>query len=187
MSKTSIGFLTLAVIGAVLGTVAFFGYSPFVKVVQDTFGASPANTTFQTQKQLGVVMNLAAGTSTSVQNTTANDLYAHDLDYVCTGVGTSQTAYTGAGLASLTLKVSTTSTSLVGSTPTSNVAVTNTNTAVSTTIATGSVTTLVGSSTLGYSGSTALTEDIPAGSWATFYTNATNTAACSFSLEVTST
>jgi hypothetical protein len=172
--------LQVILLGAI---VLLMGYMAFVKTVPTAFG-STANATNSTQKQLFIYgWNLANGTSTSIQNNTGSDVYATQLQYNCSGVGTSQTAYTGTGLASVTLKVASTYTSHVSDTASSNTAVTNTNLAVSTTIATSSATTLVASSTLSAGGSV-LGTLIKAGSYVTFFTNATNTAVCNVGVQV---
>lgn len=172
-------------VAAVLGTIAFFGFSPFVHYVQNFGAASTPNSTNATQKQLYINgFNMAAGTSTSVQNNTGVDVVATELQYYCTGLGTSLLAYTGTGIASVTLKAATTSTTRVGNTAASNTAVSNTNTIVSTTIATSSVTTVVASTTPAIAGNVPLNDIIPAGSFITFFTNATNTAVCNIGVQI---
>ena len=170
--------LAFAVIGAVAGLVAFFGYSPFVKLVQN-FSASPAGTTSQTAKFFSVVANLgtpgANATSSSILNTSANDYYVKSMNVGCETVGTSQTAYTGAGLASLTVKAATTSTAA----PASNA---NTNLAGSITIST-TTPNFVEASTTASSGSNSVNYIWASGAYMTFTTNATNTAACTFGVE----
>lgn len=154
---------------------------PLVQNIQA--GASPAGSTFNSQKILAVRMSLAAGTTTSVYNGTGNDEYITGFAYACTGLGTSYTAYTGAALASLTVKAATTTTSLSASTPTSNTAA-NANLSITTTniATTSSATAVVSSSTI--ADITPSFMIVPAGSYLTFITNATNTAACTFSATV---
>lgn len=151
-------------------------------IVEQSAGASPTGSTFTQQKQLAITMNLASGTSTSVQNTGSTDVYLTTFNLACTGVGSSQTAYTGAGLANLTVKAATTSTSFSSNTPTSNTAVPNSNLSLTTTnIATSSATTVVSSSSI--QDITTSFMIIPAGAYLTFITNATNTATCTFGAE----
>jgi hypothetical protein len=77
--------------------------------------SSVAGSSFSTPKFYGVAVNLANpganGTSTSLTNTDGNDRYVTGYRIACQGVGTSKTAYTGAGLAALTAKIGTTTTS----------------------------------------------------------------------------
>lgn len=133
-------------------------------------------------KQIEAVSwDLSTGTSTSVLVPT--NMTASQFQLSCTGVGTSQTAYTGAGLASLTLKLATTSTSHTSDTPTSNTSVSNTNLAVSTTIATSSPITTIASTTQSVGGAAGVSQLLLAGSYATFFTNATNTAVCNIGVQ----
>lgn len=172
------------VVGALLGAAAFFGLTPFGKeIVGQAFGAT-ANSTNSSQNQLFIYgWNLANGTSTSILNTSGNDVWATQLQYNCSGVGSSNTPYTGAGLASVTFKAATTSTSHVTDTSASNVAVTNTNLAVSFTLATSSANQLVASSTLSVGGQI-LNEDIPPNAYITFFVSATNTAVCNVGVQI---
>ncbi len=170
--------------GAVGGLVVHVFAPAPNQIVQQVAGTSPTNTTFGTQKILGIKMSLSSGTTSSVINNTANDMFITRFDYACTGVGTSLTAYTGAGLANLTVKAATSSTSLSGSTPTSNVAA-NSNLAIpSSTISTSTASVSAASSTVGTSAPVFL--DVPAGAYLTFITNATNTAACTFQVQTVS-
>ena len=176
--------LGVALIGAILGTLAFFNITPFRTIVQNVIAGSTSGSTYATQQTLAITgWNLANGTTTSIQNTSGSDEYATQVQYACTGVGSSNTAYTGAGLASVTLKAATTSTSLTGQTPTSNTGVSNTNLAVSGTLATSTGTTMVASSTLSIGGSVPGVW-IANGAWLTFFSNATNTAVCNIGVQV---
>lgn len=147
-------------------------------------GASPVGSTFTTAKFAAVTASFLTSTSTSVLNTDANDRVILSLKYGCTGVGSSFTQVTGVPLTSagLTLKAATTSTIA----PFAPLSVANTNLAISTTIATSSAQ----SGVLTFASSTqALTNPLSynqlwlAGSYLTFFTNATNTAACTIGVE----
>lgn len=181
MNKITVGILSLLVAAAIVGS--YFFPQSITKIEQ--MAGSPTNSTFGTQKVLGVIMDMSQGTSTSIQNNSASSVVATTLNYACTGVGTSQTAYTGVGLASVSIKIATTSVTSTGSTPTSNVAVGNTNLMVSTTLATTTSSTLVSSSTVAIGG-TVLNAIIPSGAFVTVFTNATNTALCSINLDTIS-
>lgn len=141
---------------------------------------SSAGATFNTAKYAGVVANLATpganGTSTSIRNTDSGNRYVTGLRYGCSGIGTSQTAYTGAGLASLQLTVGTTTTAAPAVIPASPFLVAN-----ALVIATSSVNTAAGSSTPTVALGNATIW--PAGSYMTFWVNATNTAACTFGVD----
>ena len=183
MNKITISVISVLIAAAIVGAYFF----PQVTRIERFGSTSPANSTNVNQNQLLINgWNLANSTSTSVLNNTGFDISATQLQYTCAGVGTSVTAYTGAGLtnAGLTLKAATTSTSMVGSTATSNTGVTNTNLIVSTTIATSSANTLVASSTPAIAGNSALNDVIPNGSYVTFFTNATNTAVCNIGVQI---
>ncbi len=177
-NKIVVGGVLVALVLSVIGIF----YPKSQLVTQFVGGASPSGSTFNTQKQLGVVASLSAGTTTSVQNTTGADQYITGFYWACSGVGSSNTAYTGAGLANLTVKAATTTSSFNASTPTSNTAV-NANLSLTTTnISTSTAFTAVGSTTI--ADATPSFMIVPAGSYLTFVTNATNTAACTFVAEV---
>ena len=117
MTTTSKSLLAFAVVGALAGLIAFFGISPFAKqIITQTFGTSTQGSTGTTARQYNVYgVNLSApganATSTSILNSTGNDLYISAIKVGCEGLGTSKTAYTGAALANLLLSVATSSTS----------------------------------------------------------------------------
>ena len=167
--------IAIVLLAAVIGGY-FFPKSSIVEIA----GSSPQGSTFSSAKFAGVAVNLAApganATSSSVLNTSGQDVYITDLKIGCEGVGTSKTAYTGAGLASLTVKVSTSSTAAPA--------------AVSSTLINGATFTLststpfftLASSTVGTVGTGSSNWQLiwSAGSYLTFQTNATNTAQCTF-------
>ena len=163
MNKYLIGLLIV-----VLAGITYLG----VSYPKANLGASPAGSTFGDAKQAMIAINLAApganATSSSVYNGDANDRYVTSLDYGCEGVGTSKTAYTGAGLAALTMTVGTTTTPAPAVIPSALVL------ASATTIATSSATLVVASSTSGGAASALW----PTGTYMTFWFNATNTAVC---------
>ncbi len=139
--------------------------------------ASVAGVNLATPGTAGVVGG--NGTSSSILNNSTNDWYISSIKVGCENVGTSQTAYTGAGLASLTLKVATSSTAA----PATNA---NTNLVGGGSITLGTSTAQFGisTSTLGVAnGSPAVYIIWAAGTYMTFTTNATNTAVCSFGVD----
>lgn len=113
MNKTVIGVVC---VGAVLGTLAFFGYSPFLKVVQQYLG-SPAGTTFNTAKIAGVNMALATAginaTTSSITNSDSSDRIITGGYATCSGLGTSLTADGTAGVYSLVLNIGTSTTNML--------------------------------------------------------------------------
>jgi hypothetical protein len=96
---------------------------------------------------------------------------------MCTGLGTSQTAYTGAGLANLSFTAGTTTTSAPA-------ALSNSNYSFNSNISTTSSVTYVASSTEGViSGYSRIW---PTGTYWTVSSNATNTATCTIGVSVLS-
>lgn len=115
----------------------------------------------------------AAATTTSVLNSDSQDRIITSFDTACSGLGTSLTAYTGAGLAALVFKVATSSTD----TPNN---LSNTNYVYNGTIATSSSSFYDASSTPGLTSATVVNFNRrwPAGTYLTVSSNATNTASC---------
>ena len=165
------------VVAAILGAVTFFGFSPFIKLVQ-TFGTSAAGSTGTTARQYNIYgVNLAApgpnATSSSLLNSTGQDIYPTMVDVGCEQVQTSKTAYTGSGLAALTLSVGTSSTAAPNVVPG--------NLLVNAYVIGTSTGNFVMASTTSVTGNTASTTGIgiwPNGTYLTFWFNATNTAVC---------
>lgn len=172
------------VIAAILGAMAFFGLTPFGKEVIQNFGTTPQGGTARTALAPTVAVLLSSpganATSSSILNNSTDDYYVTGLLVGCENVGTSQTAYTGTGLASLTVSAATTSVASPG-------VVTNTNKVGggNLTIATSTVQ-FTQASTTAANGTGAMYNIWPAGTYLTFTTNATNTAACSFGANVVS-
>lgn len=170
------------VVAAVLALVLIGGYyypaAPAQIAPVMYAGTSPQGATFNTAHFGGIAAILAApgvnATSSSVLNTSSSDYYVTSIKIGCEGVGTSQTAYTGTGLAALTLKVATSSTAAPATNGNTNlvgggsitIATSTTNFTLSTSTAAG--------------GSTNVYTIWPAGAYLTFTTNATNTASCTF-------
>ena len=166
MNKYLIGLLIVVLTG-----ITYLG----VSYPKANLGASPAGSTFGDAKQAMIAINLAApganATSTSILNSDGNDRFITSEEVSCEGVGTSKTAYTGAGLASLTLTVATSSTAA----PASNA---NSNTLPVITIATSTAYFGIASSTVGAPGNSSVSNVWAANSDLTFTANATNTALC---------
>ncbi len=163
--------LVLVAIVALLG-VSIAGAYFFPLSSGFTAGTSPTGSTFSTAKVAEIVWGSilsGSATSTSILNTDANDRIITDSFAFCSGTGTSQTAYTGTGLAALLFRAATTSTSAPA-------IVSNTNYAANMTIGTSTPNSYNATSTEGVLAGTSRVW--PAGSYLTFFSNATNTAAC---------
>lgn len=147
----------------------------FFPQVQQSFGSSAAGSTFNTAKYAGIAINLTSpgsnATSSSILNTDANDRFITAEKVGCELVGTSKTINVGAGLASLTLTMATSSTA----NPVVNA---NTNTLPVITVATSTPNFVVASSTAGTPGNNLVGNIWAAGSYLSIFSNATNTAAC---------
>lgn len=150
-------------------------------------GASAVGTTFSTQRIAQIVFAPTTGsaTTTSIYNGDDNDRVVDSAYAYCSGVGTSLTAYTGTGLANWILSAATTSSSAPN-------AITNTNLAMNMVMSTSSAFSFTSTSTpssylYNVTGNGAATTSATqsavsrvwaAGTYMTFGSNATNTAAC---------
>jgi hypothetical protein len=162
--------LIAGVVATIVGFLVIAGL--FLPIQSGLFGNSPVDTQFGTKKIAAISWNLSSGTatSTSIYNSDQNDRIIDSSFVSCSGVGTSRTAYTGAGLAALTLRAATT-------TADSPATLTNTNYAVNY----ASI-----STSTPWSYTTSSTEPVlgvygrvwPSGTYLTFTANATNTATC---------
>jgi len=177
--------------GAVILAAIVGGY--FYPKVPALFGTSTQGGTFTTAKFFGIAANLAApganATSSSVLNSTGQDLYITAVKAGCEGMGQSNPAYTGgAGMLSngLFMQIATTSTAAPATTTNPNwvggyttiLATTTGQFAFASSTAAGYAT-----STLVNSGSTLVNNIWSAGSYITFFVNATNTAKCTFGVD----
>ncbi len=167
--------LVLAGVGAaiLLGIAGLFlPHSQIVNRTEQIIAAgSPAGSVFNSAKVAAINMAPSTGsaTSSSIFNGDSSDRIVTDGFAACSGIGTSQTAYTGAGLANLVLKAATTSAS--GAANVGN------NGPLTVIIATSTASDFnVASST--YVSTAGFIQRWAAGSYMTFSFNATNTAAC---------
>lgn len=167
----------LALVGVIVLVGAYGGYRYlFAPAVQPVVSTSTQGSTENTSRRATIAVLLAApganATSSTILNASPNDYYVNSLDVGCEKIGTSQTAYTGAGLASLTATFATSSTAAPSAIPSSNsIGVL--------TVATSSAFWGVSSSTLsGPNGVTGSTNIWASGSYLTITFNATNTASC---------
>lgn len=168
------------VIAAVLG-IALIGAYYYPQAGEQAVESS-AGTTFNSAKYAGKVALLttpgANGTSTSILNSDAYDRIVTNVRSACQGVGTSLTAYSGTGLAALTLTIATSSTAA----PATN-GNTNSVGGGAVTIGTSTANWAVATSSATGAGSNAVYNTWAAGSYLTFTTNATNTATCTFGVD----
>lgn len=178
--------VALSLVLAVVVAGAIYGAYLYPKALPPLAGAAPAGSTDFTPTWAAVAgVNLATpgtlgaiggnGTSSSVLNSSTNDYYISTIKVGCEGVGASNTAYSGGGLAALTLSVATSSTPGPAS---------NGNASV---VGGGTLTIGTSTSQFGMSSSTLPAAGNPkgyliwgAGTYLTFTTNATNTAVCTF-------
>lgn len=156
------GLVALVVVVSIYG-----GYLYPVALIPT--GAVSLTTSANTSKvaEAGFAPSVPGATTTSMLNTDTQDRIIITSEIFCSSVGTSQTAYTGTGLANLTFSIATTSTS-------APVALGNTNYILNNNMTTSTVETYVSSSTpyaVDY-------RRWAVGSYITISANATNTAQC---------
>lgn len=165
MNKIFLGILGLVLVVSIYGAYEY----PLAK---ETLGNAPVGTQFGTMKIASINWSLTSGgaTTTSVYNNDLNDRYIESSFLACDTVGTSKTAYSGAGLAALIIRAATTTTAA----PT---IVTNTNYAANyASVATSTAVLLTSSSTEGVL--TGYSRVWPSQTYLSFFSNATNTAQC---------
>lgn len=187
MSNITKGLLGFGVVAGVFGLAAFFGYTPFLKVVDNVMqvaGTTPQGGTTSTAHFYSVATLLASpganATSSSIFNPTGSDLYISSIKAGCELVGTSQTAYSGIGLAALTVFAATSSTL----NPSSNAFNANKVGGGNITIGTSTAFFAISTSTIGGANGSPNPYTVwPAASYLTFTTNATNTAQCTFGVD----
>lgn len=177
----------LILTGIVLVLVASIGGAYFFpKVTELAVGTSAAGSTFNTAKYAGIAINLAApgtnATSSSILNSDANDRYVTAVKAGCEVLGTSKTAYTGTGLAALTLSIATSSTAAPAANGNANIVG---STALTLATSTGNFVTASSTASNGAStpGSVLPNNIWLAGSYMTFTANATNTAVCTVGVD----
>lgn len=175
---------TIIILGLICILVGgFIGYGLHGSKVTLTAGnvTSPAGSTFGTAKFYGVAVNLANpganGTSTTLVNTDATDRFITSTKVGCEGIGTSLTAYAGAGLSSLQLSIGTTTSASPITFNTFAAVALNLNLATTTT-------NLLFSSTTIATATSSNAAVWHSGENLTFYFNATNTAACTVGVDV---
>lgn len=165
MSKTILSIIVVVCLG--VGALLGHSFWPSYQL-----GASSAVDTVQnTAKIASIVMapTTASATSSSIYNGDSTDRIIESSFVSCNTVGTSRTAYTGAGLASWLYRAATTSTAAPA-------VLSNTNYAMNITVSTSTADAYTASSTepvLGAAGRV-----WASGSYLTFQPNATNTATC---------
>lgn len=169
MNKTLI-----AVGGVALVIVGFFvGYKSNVEVryvepIGQAVSTAGVSNTSAKIASITVAPALTAGTTTSIYNGSGVDRFIQNSFVACTGVGSSLTYLTGAGLAAWTVQMSTSSSAVD--------AKTNANYASNITIATSSAWSYTASSTKGVLGD--VSGIWPSATYLNITFNATNTAAC---------
>lgn len=165
---------TWKILGGIVGILAIIGgyYYPGGSTVVQQFGSTSGNSgTRQTSEFAFNPTSASATSSSSLLNQDGNDRVITSVDVSCSGLGTSQTAYTGTGLVQVTFSVATTSTS-------APVALGNTNFIYNGAVATTTSSFYDASSTPGTTGANLLVRRWPNSTYLTVTSNATNTAAC---------
>lgn len=172
-------FYSAAAIAVVLIVGMIVGYKLHAPSIQ--VSTTPAGGTTSTAHFYSIAVNLASpganATSSSILNTSSNDMYVSSVKIGCEAVGTSKTAYTGTGLAALQFSVGTSSTAAPVVVP-GNLVGGNAITVSTSTAYFG-----ISSSTIVVPGSTSVNIIWQAGSYMTFWANATNTATCTAGVE----
>ena len=175
MKNTLIGLIVIGILGGItyLG-MSYPSYSGYGAVATSTPGV-----TFNSAKFAAVIADLrtpgSTGTSTSVYNSDATDRYVSGWRIGCQGIGTSYTAVSGVGLAGLTLTIGTSTTASPSKVPSYPYM-------TGLAIATSSTNLVMASSTNALVG-VPLIAIWPAGTYMTFWANATNTASCTFGVD----
>lgn len=173
-----IAFIVIVVLGA--GIYGGYEY-PVVKTAFGTTTAGGTGTTARQYNVYGIASSVPGSnaTSSSITNNTGNDLYITAVKIGCESVGTSKAAYSGGGLSAFTLTIGTTTTSAPAAAPAAPLGGTTF------TIGTSTATFVIATSTVA-SGASTSTVIWANGQIETFWLNATNTAVCTFGLDVTS-
>lgn len=169
--------IVTGVVGVVAVVIAFLlgkSLTNTILLPSNQSVGSAVGTTFSTARvaQVNITPSTGTATSSSILNSDDSDRIITDGFYSCSGMGSSQTAYTGAGL---------TSSGLILAAATSSSATPNASSFVLGSYALNVVvaTTTVSDSYIATSTYTAVfTRRWAAGSYLNFFFNATNTAAC---------
>ncbi len=162
--------IAIVLVGAI--AVGAYFYPSFS--ANQTASGSATGSTFTNAKAAAVVFAPADATATTtfMYNSDANDRYVTGINAACTGVGTSFTQISGAGLAALQFRAATSSTNTA-------VVIANTNNAAVVPVATSTPIMQVASSTIP---TNAYMQVWGAGTYMAITSNATNTAVCTVSL-----
>lgn len=190
--STQLKAVLAALIAAVMAVGVYGGYKYLLTPpLQVSAGTAAAGSTFNTAKTAAIAMVFTNGaTSTSILNTDASDRFVISNFIACSSATSTYTAVTGAGLANWIIKAATTSTNAPA-------VISNTNLVMNDTVATGTVgagvasdyggIALVASSSIattsptGWIGNAAGSANQfrwATGTYLTYWSNATNTAAC---------
>lgn len=164
MTKSKI-ITVVAYVVVVLAVIGAYFYPKFEGAVQGVSVVGTSNSSAKIASQT-MAPATAAATTTSILNMDATDRSISSSFAYCTGTGNSQTYLSGAGLAALTVQLSTSSAA--------QDAKANTNYAGSFAVSTSSAWAL-GSTTWAIND---MSRDWPTGTYLNITFNATNTAAC---------
>lgn len=178
--------LSTIIASVVITSVIVFVALQFANTGNQVAGAtSSTGVSFNTARFAGITMSMANvganGTSTSILNSDSTDRYVTSLKVACQGIGSSFAINTGAGIASLNLTVATSTIANPASLSSANAIL------ASGVISTTSTTLLISSSTAPVATGPTATSSYATvwntGTYMTFQTNATNTAACTLGVD----
>lgn len=169
--------IVLVAISLIIGTVVGYVFSHKSDIVTTV---SPAGTTGTSGKYYSQTISLtsSSATTTSMYNNSGFDFAVRAVDVMCQSVGTSKTAYSGSGLATLNFKIATSSSSAV----TGTVSDVNTNYMANINIGTSTVDSYNATTTEGVIAGTS--KIWPNGTYSIISSNATNTASCAVGISV---
>ncbi len=168
MNKITLGILSLLVAGAIVGSY-FFPQN--LNKIEQVSGTTSGSGSTQHTATFAFNPTSSSATTSSVQNFDSQDrVVTGPVTVSCSGIGTSKTAFTGAGLANLTFQIASTS-------ALAPAALGNTNYVLNMNFGTSTVDNQIASSTP-INSATGNAIRWPSGAYLTISSNATNTAAC---------
>lgn len=166
--------IILSAVAALVITGAIWGAYQYPKAPEQSAGTTSGTGNSYHMATFAFNPTTASATTSSILNSDSQDRIVLSSYVSCSGVGTSQTAYTGAGLANLTFTIATTSTA-------NPAALGNTAYVLQQNLATSTTESSVASTSISKF-ATGNAFRWQAGTYMTVSSNATNTAACVVSI-----
>lgn len=181
MNKTYKNNILVFVVAVIIGLIVGYSFAP---VQVENVSTSPAGTQSSTANFYSITVDMSqVATTSSILNTSSNDKFVTGIRAGCESIGTSKTYTTGSGLAILTLTVATSSTASPVTTRTNTQIVGGSAITISTSTANFVISSSTAIGPVEAYGSSAVNNIWASGSYMTFYTNATNTAHCTFGVD----